>query len=254
MTPESLDEVLGRSKTFGTLSPEHYDRLRPLLREEHFEFGDVIVKQGDAADSFYILTSGRARVVKETESGREIALTSLRPGDEFGELALISGGQRNATVRCSTAVDVVKLDSQKFLPLLEQHPDLKKAIETTARIRTLHGFLYEFSNFGRLSPLALRAVVERLTPVTFAKGDMIIREGAPAGPMYILQKGRVRVFATSSGRTRNLAFYRSGDFFGELSILNGSPRAASAEAMTPCELLALEPEVVRDLKATPATA
>lgn len=248
MTPEALDEVLRRSKAFGSLSPEHYDRLRPLLREEHFEFGDVIVKQGAAADSFYILTSGRARVVKETESGEEIALTSLRPGDEFGELALISGGTRNATVRCSTAVDVVRLDSQKFLPLLEQSPELKKSIETTARIRTLHGFLYEFSNFGRLSAQALRAIVERLTPVDFAKGDLIIREGEPAGPMYILQTGRVRVFAGKNGHVRNLAFYRGGDFFGELSILNGSPRAASAEAMTPCHLLALQPEVVRDLK------
>ncbi len=248
MRPEALDEILHRSTAFGSLSPEHYERLRPLLREEHFEFGDMIVKQGDEADSFYILTSGRARVVKETESGEEIALTTLRPGDEFGELALISGGNRNATVRCSTAVDVVRLDSRKFLPLLEEFPELKKAIETTARIRTLHGFLYEFSNFGRLSARALHAVVGSLTPVDFEKGDMIVREGDPAGPMYIVQTGRVRVFSGPDGCGRNLAFYRGGDFFGELSILNGSPRAASAEAVTRCHLLALEPQAVRELE------
>jgi len=248
MTPESLDDILHRSATFGSLSPDHYQRLRSLLREEHFEFGEVIVKQGAEADSFYLLVSGRARVVKETASGGEIALTTLRPGDEFGELALISGGHRNATVRCSTAVDVVRLDSQKFLPLLKEFPELKKSIETTARLRTLHGFLYEFSNFGRLSVHALRAIVERLSPVAFQKGDFIVREGDPAGPMYILQTGRVRVFRGAGGAVRNLAFYRGGDFFGELSILNGSPRAASAEAVTDCELLALSPEAVRDLK------
>src|SRR4029077_15007590 len=46
----------------------------------------------------------------------------------------------------------------------------------------------------------------------------------------------------------NLAFYREGDFFGELSILNNAPRAASVEAFTDCRLLALEPQAVVDLR------
>jgi ATP-binding cassette subfamily B protein len=57
--------------------------------------------------------------------------------------------------------------------------------------------------------------------VTIEKGNLIIREGEDAGPLYILQKGRARAFAGIDGQTRNLAFYREGDFFGELSILNG---------------------------------
>ena len=59
--------------------------------------------------------------------------------------------------------------------------------------------------------------------------------------MYIMEKGRARAFSSSNGSKRNLAFYREGDFFGELSILNGSPRAASVEAFSDCRLLALEP-------------
>ncbi len=53
---------------------------------------------------------------------------------------------------------------------------------------------------------------------------------------------------SDNGREHNLAFYRDGDFFGELSILNGSPRAASVEAFSDCSLLALEPHEVRELK------
>src|SRR6185437_14186675 len=63
-----------------------------------------------------------------------------------------------------------------------------------------------------------------------------------------IEKGRARAFAGLNGRERNLAFYREGDFFGELSILNGSPRAASVEAFTDCQLLSLEPKSVRDLR------
>ena len=58
----------------------------------------------------------------------------------------------------------------------------------------------------------------------------------------------VRVFDPSTNGSRSLAFYREGGFFGELSILNGSPRAASAEAVTDCTLLALPPETVLDLR------
>lgn len=247
MTPQ-IDDVLERSSLFRFLPEDQHALLRSLLREERFEFGDVIVKQGDEAVAYYIVTTGRARVLKETENGDDLSLTTLRPGDEFGELALISGGTRNATVRCSTAVEVLRLDRKDFLPLLARFPELKDSLALTARYRSLHGFLYEFSNFGRLSARAMRGLIEKLSPVEFAKGEIILREGEPGGPMFIVQKGRVRIFANRNGRARNLAFYRDGDFFGELSILNGSPRAASAEAFTNCQLLALKPEAVRELE------
>src|SRR5207248_2362217 len=166
----------------------------------------------------------------------------------FGEAALSEGGTRNATVRCSTAVDVLRIDRDDFLQLVRRIPDLKQYVETTGRNRALQSFLYQFSNFGRLPTAVLRSVIDKLKPITFEKGNLIIREGDDAGPLYILQKGQARAFAGGDGQVRNLAFYRDGDFFGELSILNGSRRAASVEAFSDCELLALDPNAVRSLK------
>jgi CRP-like cAMP-binding protein len=65
---EPLDEILQRSSFFRFLSGEHYQTLRAALDAEHFEFGEVIVKQGDEADALYILTAGRVRVVSEISS------------------------------------------------------------------------------------------------------------------------------------------------------------------------------------------
>ena len=237
-----------RSAAFKFLSEEHFSALEPLLQEEHFEFGDVIVRQDDPADSFYILTHGRARALKVKPDSEEIPLGSLKPGDSFGEAALSDGGMRSATVRCSTAVDVLRIDRADFLQLVEQVPDLKRFVEMTGRSRALQSFLYQFSNFGRLPALALRSVIDKLEPVGVSKGNLIIRQGDEAGPLFVIEKGRARAFAGINGKEKNLAFYREGDFFGELSILNGSPRAASVEAFTDCELLALEPEAVRDLR------
>ncbi|MBA3832173.1 MAG: peptidase domain-containing ABC transporter [Chthoniobacterales bacterium] len=242
------DSLLRRSSLFQFLPEEHFEKLRALLQEEHHEFGDIIVRQGEPAASFYVLLSGRARVVKVDQNGAEIVLASLKPGDSFGEAALAEGGTRSATVRCSTGVEALRLDRDDFLELATQNPELKQHLEMTARHRALHGFLYQFSNFGRLPVPALRSLIEKLEPIEVEKGGAIIKQGDAPGAMFILEKGRARAFTANNGSQRNLAFYRDGDFFGELSILNGSPRAATVEAFTDCRLLALDPEAVRDLK------
>jgi HlyB family type I secretion system ABC transporter len=241
-------EILRRSSVFRFVSDEHFAAIEPLLEQEHYEFGDVIVKQGEPANSFYVLSRGRARAIKVQPDGEEIPLGMLKPGDCFGEAALSEGGNRKATVRCSTAVDVLRIDRDDFLELLRDEPELRQFVDTTGRNRALQSFLYQFSNFGRLPTAVLRNVIQTLKPAVFEKGNLIIREGDGAGPLYVVQRGRVRAFTGVDGKERNLAFYREGDFFGELSILNGSPRAASVQAFTDCELLSLEPEAVRDLR------
>src|SRR5438477_11978417 len=242
-------EIVRRSSVFRFLSDEHFAALEPLLQEEHYDFGDTIVKQGDPAEAFYILTHGRARAIKIKTDGEEIPLGILKPGDSFGEAALAEGGRRMATVRCSTAVDILRIDRNDFLALVAQVPELRRYIEMMGRNRAVQSFLYQFSNFGRLPAPALRSMIDKLVPVGFAKGSLIIREGEPAGPLYVIEKGRARAFSGGgNGRQLNLAFYREGDFFGELSILNNAPRAASVEAFTDCHLFALEPKAVGALR------
>src|ERR1051325_8885003 len=152
-------EVLRRSSMFRFVSDEHFDAIKPLLQEEHYEFGDIIVKQGDPAASFYVLTTGRARALKIKPDGDEIPLGVLKPGDSFGEAALAEGGVRSATVRCSTAVDVLRIDRADFLKLLKKVPELKRYIEMMGRNRAIQSFLYQFSNFGRLPAPALRSMI-----------------------------------------------------------------------------------------------
>src|SRR5438876_4826354 len=241
-------ELLRHSSVLRFLSDEHFDAIEPLLQEEHYDFGDLIVRQGDPADSFYVLTKGRARALKIRADGEEIPLGVLKPGDSFGEAALAEGGTRNATVRCSTGVDVLRIDRDDFQQLVSQEPELKQSIEATGRNRALQSFLYQFSNFGRLPTPVLRSMIEKFKPVSVQKCNLSIREADDSGPLYIIEKGRARAFTALNGREQNLAFYRQGDFFGELSILNGSPRAASVEAFTDCQLLSLDPLAVHALR------
>jgi HlyB family type I secretion system ABC transporter len=240
----NFEQLVKNSPLLRFVPDAYFPTLRSLFEDQHYEFGDVIVNEGDEADAFYILTAGRARVVKKTEKGDELALQTLRPGNEFGELALLKGGQRSASVRCSTSVDLLRMGRDDFFMLVQSYPEIKSYLDTAVRHKVLHGFLYQFSNFGRLSPQALLELMGGLQSADFQKGQPIIREGDPPGPMYIVESGRVRVFTEKGGRRKNLAFCRDGDFFGELSVIQNLPRAASAEAMADSKLLFLDAETL----------
>src|SRR5215471_13336938 len=164
--PPSLNgdppQVLARSTLFRFVPEEKRARLDVLFKRASYEFGDLITKQDEPADAFFVIASGRAHVVRMSEAGQELSLSFLGPGAEFGESALLSGGTRNATVRCSSSVEALRLERDDFLKLTDEFPEFKHCLELTARWRTLHGFLYEFSNFGRLPASALRALVEKL--------------------------------------------------------------------------------------------
>lgn len=246
MTPR-FEAVLRHTDLVRFIPEERYGGFRDLFQEVRHDFGEAIIRQGDEPAAFYVLVSGRARVVLKAENGEEITVGRLVPGDEFGE-ALLTGGRRTATVRCSTSVEALRLERSDFQRLLGQYPEIRDSLESLSRWRALQNFLYEFSNFGRLPAAGLQALLNQLKDVRFAEGQRIMSEGEPAGPMYVVREGRVRVFKAGPDRPRNLAFYRAGDFFGELAVLTGAPRTASAEAVTPCVLLALGAEEVRAMQ------
>jgi HlyB family type I secretion system ABC transporter len=229
--------------------------LPPAVRElvvdsfvaESFEFGSPIVREGEKADAFYVLVSGRARVVKAGRGGEEISLNVLRPGDSFGEMALLDNTTRAATVRASSEVEVFRLDKSLFNALVESNPDIHKYLDLHIRHRSLQNFFRLYSPFAQLPPDALSSLLEELEVVTAEKGERVIRQGDEPGPLYIVEEGRLRVYTEENGRPRYLAYLRKSDVFGEMSVFKGIPRTATVEAVSPCRLLKLNPETFRRL-------
>jgi len=94
-----------------------------------FPFGSVIVAEGSPSDAFYVLVSGKARVVKRGSTGDEIPLNVLRAGDSVGEAELLDGAVRPSTVRASTHVLALRLDADEFRTLVDAHPDIRTYLE-----------------------------------------------------------------------------------------------------------------------------
>ena len=93
--------VLEKLPLLAMLPPDVRALFVARFEPQTFPFGAVIIREGEPSDSFYVLLSGRARVVKRAVDGEEVALGVLRPGDSFGEAALLQHGVRTASVRAS---------------------------------------------------------------------------------------------------------------------------------------------------------
>jgi HlyB family type I secretion system ABC transporter len=234
---------------FALLAPEARAVVFESFEQVDFPFGAVIVREADEADAFYVLAAGSARVVKAGEHGEEIALNTLHCGDSFGEAGLLDQTQRTATVRASSPVQVLRLHRSVFAALVRAHPEVRQVFETLARERALWNFFRIHSSFAALPGDALATLVAGLEPVAVPAGELVIREGEPPGPMYIVEEGRLRAFRSEDGSVRDLDYLRKGDFFGERSLFLNEPRAASIEAVVDCSLLRLPADLLRQLVA-----
>ena len=107
--------------------------------------------------------------------------------------------------------------------------------------------------FNNLSPNEASNLAKRLIPRRFSAGQIIFHHGDPGGLMYIISKGKVKItYSTPEGQEAMLAIFGTGDFFGELALLDDSPRSATVEALEPTETLTLHrEEFMRHIRSNP---
>jgi CRP-like cAMP-binding protein len=122
---------------FSALGPSELDRLTELLLATRYSAGDVIVRQGDPGDRFFLIADGRVEVLR-AEEGRSERVAELGVGQYFGEVALLFEEPRTATVRAVTAVETYTLSADDFRALLGRLPTAPE-IRRTAAVRARLG-------------------------------------------------------------------------------------------------------------------
>ena len=127
-------DLLARVPLFAGLAKRHLRSVASIGREERFDEGDTIAAEGLAGDDFYVIVGGQARVVRR---GRTVA--RLVPGDFFGEIALLDGGPRTASVIAETPLQVVSINRKPFHAMLEREPTIVLGMleELAGRVRNV---------------------------------------------------------------------------------------------------------------------
>ena len=111
-------DVLAQVPLFEDLSPRHLKRVADRMEQQRFMEGASVVKAGEEGDTFYVIVEGEADVV--APDGRVVA--TLRPGEFFGEISLLDGGPRTASVVAATPMLMLTLARAAFRELIEVEP------------------------------------------------------------------------------------------------------------------------------------
>lgn len=134
MAKPKLDAILGSVPLFEGLSKRQLKQIAALATLEHYMEGATIVREGDAGDSFFIVLSGQAKVLVKNRK-----VNRILPGDHFGEISLLDGEPRSASVVSETPMIAATIGRKGFERLVQSDTDLSLAmLQTLARrLRTV---------------------------------------------------------------------------------------------------------------------
>jgi len=119
---------------FAEITDDFLDHLRKTVELVRYAPGQVICKQGDPAESFYLVRIGFVKV-SETYPGGELVLAYLSRGNYFGEIGLLGGGVRTATCTALDHVEVVRINGEDFKQMIERFPQIRRGLEAAAQER-----------------------------------------------------------------------------------------------------------------------
>jgi CRP-like cAMP-binding protein len=145
---------------FVHVEPEGLRVLAGAMVRRRFRRNEVIFHQGDPGDSLHVITTGAVKIVLPSPEGEEAIIATLRPGDFFGELALLDGAPHSATATAVEPVETLSLARGPFQRLLDEDRGLRSALLSglAAELRRLTGHVEELHFLDLAGRLAMRLV------------------------------------------------------------------------------------------------
>jgi len=185
-------ELLKKVPIFSNLSDEELLKIRKLCVTQHYEKDRLILIEEESGKTLFLIQKGRVKVSRMSDDGREVILSILGPGGFFGELSLIDGKSRSASVTAIENSEVLLLHRAEFLALLEDYPQMAISLlkELAARIR---------KSDTQIKSLSLQDAMGRVasTLILLAEDTGRIRQGTVIIPKIPLQQDLANMSGTS---------------------------------------------------------
>jgi CRP-like cAMP-binding protein len=120
---------LQASELFSSFEREALIEILSSTELRSFDEGDIIVTEGETGSSLFLIVDGTVKVFTRTETGSNVPLAELSPGDFFGEVSLLTGKPRTATITARSEVTAIELDRTNFDRITEGHPEVRQVLE-----------------------------------------------------------------------------------------------------------------------------
>jgi CRP-like cAMP-binding protein len=206
----------------------------------------LVVREGEPGRSFFFVAGGRLRVYATDGLGRQTELAQLGEGAVFGEMALLSAQPRSASVACQTEVDLLEATRQSLAQLADELGAVAEALHGFTRERLLGNLMATSPLFKPFSRMQQRDLLRRFTSHDVAPNTVVIHEGEEGRGLFVVLTGELDVSRRSAmdGATVPLGALKTGDVFGEMSLLRNARTTATVVAQRPATVLFLAREAV----------
>jgi putative ABC transport system ATP-binding protein len=222
---EVVNEYLVRA--LSTLTQDQLVEVARAIKPQLFPPEAAIIRQGEKGDTFYILLDGKADVYINMPGGSELRVNQLKPGQYFGEMALLGGGIRAATVKASYQgrVSVVALNAEAFNSLISDSRSLREELMSLVEQRETYNYLQAIST---LDESTLISILKEKKPVVYYEGQDIIKQGDVGHTFYLLLDGLVDILVKDERGGEVLINQLSGgSYFGEMALMGDKRRNAT---------------------------
>lgn len=219
------------------LSREGLESL--LFRVGIVRLGDsaLLFQQGAASESLFLCAQGRLVVYREGEEHSELA--HLAEGALFGETGLLDRRPRGASVRSVGPADLLEVSAEMIAQVSQARPAVTAALQAFRRERLLKNLLHISPLFRPFSPEQRWELLERFEGLSARQGEILLEQGHDGRGLYLIVDGECEVTRTVDGKSVSVAHLKSGEVFGEVSLLHDLPAIATVAASQDTTLLFL---------------
>ena len=215
----ALRAALASTPIFGELDAGSLQTLIHHARLVVLDAGEVLFREGDAADALYVVVDGA--VVPIAEGARRQRLAVLERGAFFGEIGLVTGQPRNATIEALVDTRLLAIDRRLVRHLIAQAPSVAKTILRFLRARMLDRQVRTSPVFAALAQAERDAVARQFRLLEVKDGARIVEQHASAEGLFVVLAGSLACI--DADRDKEVGRLGIGDVFGGLSTLEGRP-------------------------------
>ena len=233
----TLRAELANIPLFGDLDPASLHTLIRKVRVVSLEAGQVLFRQGDPANSLYVVVDGA--VVPIAEGPRRRKLAVLERGEFFGEIGLMTKQPRNATIEALVDSKLLAIDRRVLWTLIEQQPSVAQGVLRFLRVRLIDRQIRTNLFFSAFAHAQRAEVARQFRFLEVDEGSTVIEAGRPPEGLFVVLSGSLSVVERREAGDKELASLELGDMFGGLSLLDGRLAPADVVATDKCWLVVL---------------
>ena len=202
--------------------------------------GDYIFRKNDYTNTFFCIVTGEVLIeIDEDDQDKTVSLIS---GQFFGEMSLLSGRRRSATIRAGEKCILIETPRRLMNKIINSVESVKRTIDEAFIVRTLQ------TRFANTTPTkSLVEVASKAMLRTYRAGDVLFNEGDEAESFHVIRRGSVTISRQLGEHEVVMSYLPAGNYVGEMGIMGKSRRSATVRAATATETIELGAQEFRYL-------